>query len=392
MSIRGLNALACFVVITAPLACWGGGAADNTTGPNGTAPPFARLAIAPGSATLRIGDTVRLTATPLDAQGTAVTGLPAPTFESSEPSTASVDASGLVTGLAQGTAVIRAALTADGTTGTDSATLTVTTTAAGRLVVATPGVSFSPSSATISVGDTVAWEFSGAVHNVTFNGPAPPGGNIPDQNPGAVVERVFPTAGTFAYECTRHNGMTGEIIVQASSGTPVYSSLAITPALWALRVGETKALMATPLDQNGLPMTGLPAATLTSSDPAVASVDAAATLSAAAEGSVTVTASLTHDGATHTATSSIAVVPASAVTITLGGGSFTPDRVDLAPGGAVIFEATDGSHNVTFQTAPTGGNIPELTAGNAAARTFPSAGDYDFECTLHGENGRVRVR
>jgi len=382
---------ACGLAVFLP-ACWGGGAADQPAGPNGTTPPFARLSLTPSSATVRLGDTVRITATPVDAQGSAVPGLPTPTFESSDPTTASVDPQGLVTGQAQGTAFIRASLTALGTTDTDSAAVTVTSGAAGRLIVTTPGISFSPSSATISVGDTVAWEFSGAVHNVTFNGPAPPGGSIPDQNPGSVVERVFTGAGTFGYECTRHNGMIGQIVVQATGGTPTYTSLALSPALWAMRIGATKTLVATPLDQNGLPMTGLPAATFTSSDPAVASVDPAGTLTAASEGPATVTASLTADGVTHTATSAIAIVPTSAVTVTVGGGTFTPDRVDIAPGVTVIFEASDGTHNVTFQTAPTGGDIPTLAAGNAAARSFPSAGDYDYECTLHGENGRVRVR
>jgi len=389
----GLQQIALGCVLTACLAaCWGGGAADQPAGPNGTTPPFTRLALAPSSATVRSGDTVRITATPLDAQGSAVAGLPAPTFESSDPITASVDAGGLVTGQAQGTAFIRAVLTANGTTHSDSSAVTVTSAAAGRLIVTTPGISFSPSSATIGVGDTVAWEFSGAVHNVTFSGAAPPGGNIPDQNPGSVVERVFTAAGTFGYACTRHNGMTGQIIVQASSGTPTYSALSLSPALWAMRVGTMKALVPTPLDQNGQPMSGLPAATFTSSDPAVVSVDPVGTLSAATEGPATVTASLSADGMTFTATSSIEVVPATAVTVTVGGGAFTPDRVDIAPGVTVIFEAADGTHNVTFQTAPPGGDIPALGAGNAAARSFPSAGDYDYQCTVHGENGRVRVR
>jgi plastocyanin len=303
-----------------------------------------------------------------------------------------VDEAGLVTALAEGTTLIRASLTADGTTRTDSASVTVTSGVIGMLIVTTPGTSFDPSSAAIAVGDTVRWQFSGAVHNVTFNSVAPPGGNIPDQNTGSNVERVFPAAGTYGYECTRHNGMTGKIIVQAMDGTPTYSSLAVTPAFWAMRIGADKTLVATPLDQNGLAMTGLPAPTFSSSDPTIASVDAVGTLAAATEGSVTVSASLAHDGATHTATSSVDVVPASAITVTVGGGAFSPDRVDIAPGGTVIFEVVDGLHNVTFQTPPPDGNIPDLSAGNAVARTFPSAGDYDYECTLHGENGRVRVR
>jgi plastocyanin len=59
----------------------------------------------------------------------------------------------------------------------------------------------------------VTWNISGATHNVTFNGAAPTGGNIPDTRSGSVA-RTFPTAGTFGYQCTRHGGMTGQVVVQ----------------------------------------------------------------------------------------------------------------------------------------------------------------------------------
>jgi len=43
--------------------------------------------------------------------------------------------------------------------------------------------------------------------------------------------------------------------------------------------------------------------------------------------------------------------------------------------------------------APPGGNIPDTPAGSSMTRTFPTAGDYDYECTRHdGMKGRIRVR
>jgi plastocyanin len=80
--------------------------------------------------------------------------------------------------------------------------------------VTTPGTTFSPAEVTISTGGSVTWQFSGARHNVTFQGTAPPGGNILDQDPGASVSRTFATAGTYSYVCTRHSGMTGRVTVQ----------------------------------------------------------------------------------------------------------------------------------------------------------------------------------
>jgi plastocyanin len=85
--------------------------------------------------------------------------------------------------------------------------------AGSTATVSTPGDSFSPQSVTIVSGGTVTWNIAGATHNVTFGAAAPPGGNIPDSR-GATVSRSFPTAGTYDYQCTRHDGMTGRVLVQ----------------------------------------------------------------------------------------------------------------------------------------------------------------------------------
>jgi plastocyanin len=79
--------------------------------------------------------------------------------------------------------------------------------------VTTPGESFSPATVTIARGGTVSWEISGATHNVTFQGAAPTGGNVPDTRSGT-VSRTFPTAGSYPYSCTRHSGMNGSVVVQ----------------------------------------------------------------------------------------------------------------------------------------------------------------------------------
>jgi plastocyanin len=67
---------------------------------------------------------------------------------------------------------------------------------------------------TIAPGGSVTWQISGATHNVTFDGAAPTGGNVGDTSPGGSATRTFPVAGTYDYHCTRHNGMTGRVVVQ----------------------------------------------------------------------------------------------------------------------------------------------------------------------------------
>jgi plastocyanin len=80
--------------------------------------------------------------------------------------------------------------------------------------VTTPNETFSPSEVTIPAGGSVTWQFSGARHNVTFQGAAPSGGSIPDQDAGTSASRTFALAGTYNYLCTRHAGMSGRVIVQ----------------------------------------------------------------------------------------------------------------------------------------------------------------------------------
>jgi plastocyanin len=71
---------------------------------------------------------------------------------------------------------------------------------------------FSPRCTTVPTGTTVTWTWDsgGTLHNVTFTSGASSG----DQGTGT-FQRAFPTAGTFAYECSIHGAaMTGEVRVQ----------------------------------------------------------------------------------------------------------------------------------------------------------------------------------
>jgi plastocyanin len=69
---------------------------------------------------------------------------------------------------------------------------------------------FSPPNIQISVGTTVTWTWNsgGDLHNVTFADTA-----SSDQGSGS-FSRTFNTAGTFAFHCTLHSGMTGSVLVQ----------------------------------------------------------------------------------------------------------------------------------------------------------------------------------
>jgi plastocyanin len=69
---------------------------------------------------------------------------------------------------------------------------------------------FSPSTLTVAAGATVVWknqtQDSHSVIGNTFGG-----GSI---SPGGTLSFKFTSAGTFAYHCSIHPGMTGTIIVK----------------------------------------------------------------------------------------------------------------------------------------------------------------------------------
>lgn len=375
------------------LAGCGGGGAAGPTQPVGV---LTSLEVSPASVLLVEGGTVQLTVTPMDQAGKVLQELPAASFSSSDSAVASVAPNGLVSALQAGVASIQVSLSADGVTKSTTVSVTVTRgSLPGGSVVTTVGVTFNPASIAIPMGDSVSWRFQGAVHNVTFSGAAPPGGNIPDQQVGAVVSRTFSSAGTYPYECTIHSGMSGEVVV-TSAAPAVYSALLVSPSTPSLELGQSVTLTATPLDQHGSAMSGLPAATWQSSDPSIATVTSSGVVDAVAAGTVDIVATLTAAGVSHTDAATVTVLsqqPGSA-TVTTPNRTFSPPSVVIPPGGTVIWQFSQSTHNVTFAgSAPPGGSIPDQSPGNSVSRTFPTEGTYAYACTLHtGMTGTVSVQ
>lgn len=111
--------------------------------------------------------------------------------------------------------------TLSGTTGLHTATAiasnsvppdTVTFTTTAAVVVTVNNNNFNPSGVTIPAGGTVLWTWpaSGSnPHNVTFA----TGTSSSTQTSGS-FSRLFPSVGTFNYECTVHAGMNGTVTVQ----------------------------------------------------------------------------------------------------------------------------------------------------------------------------------
>lgn len=191
-------------------ACGGGGGDGGGT----TAPAvFTTLAVDPANPTIIVGGTQTLTASAKDQTGATMSGLTV-TYTSANQAVATVTNAGVVTGVAAGTARI----TASGTVGTVTKTQDVNVTVsaapapgATASVSATASNSFDPRTVTVTRNGVVTWTFA-ALHNVTFDTQGAPG-NITDRSSGSAA-LTFPTAGTYAYHCTIHAGMSGSVVVQ----------------------------------------------------------------------------------------------------------------------------------------------------------------------------------
>ena len=203
LDVRKVCQFGAIAVILFIPACGGGG--GPTVTPAG---PVTTVSITDPSSAVALGGTMQLAASATDANGNVVTGLTA-AWTTSNPAVATVSSNGLVSGISVGSATITATISGiAGSTG-----VTVAPAGATATVQANTSQHFVPAQVDITAGGTVTWQFSTLTHNVTFSGSAAgTPANIPDTF-SASVSRSFTTAGTFAYQCTIHAGMTGTVVV-----------------------------------------------------------------------------------------------------------------------------------------------------------------------------------
>lgn len=181
-----------------------GGSSDGGTGPL----PIATVEVTSSTMTFEVGQAIQFTAVTRDRNGSPVSA-GSVQWAVSPANVAKVNSTGLVTALVAGTATVTA--TAGGVSGSAAVSITdngipFTTT------VFMPGNAFSPFNVTIRVGGTVKFEFPAEEHDVTFIRVAGAPANIPVTT-RATIGRTFTVAGTFAYDCMVHPGMSGQVTV-----------------------------------------------------------------------------------------------------------------------------------------------------------------------------------
>src|SRR5256885_15635021 len=254
--------------VTATLA---GGSVVGSALVTVTTVPVASVAVSPATLSLTAGQTGRLTATPKDSAGNALSGRTV-SWISGDAGVARVSAAGVVTAVAAGSTTVTA--TSEGKSG--SATITVTT-------VPVASVSVTPPSATLAAGQTV--QLSATPRD--SNGNALAGRPVAWASGDAGVARVSAAgvvtalaAGSATVTATSE-GKSGSATITVTT-VPV-ASVSVTPPSATLAPGQTVQLSATPRDANGNALAGRPVA-WTSGDTTVATVNGSGLVTAVAAG------------------------------------------------------------------------------------------------------------
>jgi uncharacterized protein YjdB len=333
--------------------------------------PVATVTVNPPSASVVTGATQQLTAAPMDAGGNTLTGR-AVTWTSDAASVATVNASGLVTAVAPGTATISA--TSEGKSGTSAITVT-------PVPVAT--VTVSPSSASVVVANTqqltavtkdaggatltartVTWSSDNAAATVDANG---------------LVKAVSVGSATIS---ATSEGKTGTSAITVTV-VPV-ATVTVSPASASIVAGATQQLTATAKDASNNLLTGR-SITWSSSNTTIAKVDASSGVvtGMAAGGPVTITAA--SEGKSGAASITVTPVPVATVTV-------SPSPATVGIGGIQPLSATvmDANNNVlTGRSVVWSSDASSVASVNAntGVVTGVSTGSATITATSESKNG-----
>jgi uncharacterized protein YjdB len=335
--------------------------------------PVASVGVTPSTASLVVGGTQRFSATAKSAGGAALTGRTV-TWSTSDAAVASVDAKGLVTGLATGTAGITA--TVDGING--SAVLTVT-----PIPVAT--VTVTPASASLVVGQSrqlsvTAKSAAGAPltgRPVTWSSDD---ATIASVDAAGLVTAHAPGSATVLAT------VEGKSASSAVTVTPVpVATVAVNPPSGTVTQGSTLQLAAVAKDASGGTLTGR-AVTWSSSDAAVASVDAGGLVTGLTTGTAGITATV--DGVTGSAAMTVVPIPVATVTVTPATASLIVGNTQaltavataadgtILTGRAVIWSTSDA----TVASVSGSGGVTALAPGKAT-----------ITATISGKSGSALI-
>lgn len=326
-----------------------------------------------GDQRLLVGETKQMTAETLDAQGGVLPSRPV-TWSSNSISIASVSATGLITAVAPGGAVITAssegktAVVAFTVSSVPIATIAVTPTSDEVVVTQTlqlTAVAKDAQGGTLG-GRAIAWSTSDASRATVSST-----GLVTGVAPGAVTITAAAEGKTGTSSITVNPKPVGAVI--------------LSPAQVNVEAGQTRQLTAQVTDDQGNVLTGRPIAYSTSSS-AIATVSAAGLVTGVAIGSAVITA--TSEGKTGTADVTVTTVPVATVEI-------TPPNADMTVGqsGQLTAIAKDARGTVlTGRPVAWSSGAPSVATVSAAGLvTAVGAGSAVVFASIEGRTASATV-
>src|SRR5258705_51519 len=308
----------------------------TSVGHNGTAvvkvrrrpsAPVASVAVSPTTASVGVGQTVQLTATPKDDSGNALAGRVV-TWASSAPAVAAVNGSGLVTGVTAGAATITA--TSEGQSGSAAVTITAAVTnpaLVSDLAVASVtanGLTLAFTEVNDGTGQPAKYDIRYAAGTIAF-------GAATDVTQGTCVRPVLGSAIGARRTCTilglsagtsyqvqlvsyrgilDSNAVFGPLSNVASgttaASTAPVATVTVTPASASVAIGAVQQFAAVLKDAGGTVLTGR-AVSWSSSSLTIAGVSGTGLVTGLVAGPATITAS--SEGQSRSATGTVTVVP-----------------------------------------------------------------------------------
>jgi len=375
---------------------------NESTGPGASA--VASVAVTPAAVTIGPSDTLRLVAVAKDAAGNTLTGRTI-TWSTSASTRATVSASGLVTGVAEGSATITA--TAEGKTGQSTVTVKliniggvwdftetlvdqadgITCSDTGSYVFSQTGSAFegtygqvgtcvqgassrsnNSDSEPVTGGhvtvstETIAFSIPYCQYRATLSG------DPPASMSGTLSCQVVDVFGTVNYSGTWH----------AASGTPV-ASVTVTPATATVLGSETAQLGVAVKNAAGARLFGRPV-TWSSGDQSIATVSATGIVTGLVAGTTTITATVEGKGSSASVT--VAFVDLASPI------AFHSNR----SGSLQIYVMTRGGAPLVRLTNTTAANVRPSWSPDGAKLAFTSVRDGNWEIYVMNADGSGQTR
>ncbi len=291
-------------------AACGSGGGSSDSGPTGNSTPtpvLTSITVTLSPSSVAVGQTSTASASGLDQNGNAI-AVGSVVWSTGSSSIATITATGAITGVAPGQALILAA--AGGRSGQQTITVTQVPVAIVALTPSAPTLAVGATQQfTVTTSDALGNVLTGRV--VTWLSSDPTKVSVSSAGLATAV-----AAGSATITATSE-GKSGSATVTVTAGTVAVATVAVTPSAPSIVIGATQQLTATTKDAGGNILTGR-TVTWSSSDISKATVSQTGLVTAVATGSATITAT----SETKTGTANVTVVPvATSVTLSAAGQS-----------------------------------------------------------------------